>query len=69
MSLKTFHIIFIVLAIGVCLFFGLWSCWYHSQHPNKLYLWLGLCTIGFALGLVIYGVKFFRKLRLLDQSK
>lgn len=63
MSLKSFHIFFIVVSIFLAFGFGAWSLFVHTTDPNVLYLILGLCSLVVGIGLVVYGVKVVRKLR------
>ena len=55
MSLRAFHIIFIVASVILCLYVGLW---YLRQN-----IAVGVLFFAAAVGLVVYGKKAFRKLR------
>ena len=55
MSLRAFHIIFIIASVVLCLYVGLW---YLRQSPVVAVLFFLA-----AVGLVIYGKKAFVKLR------
>jgi hypothetical protein len=63
MSLKAFHIIFIVfstlLAIGV----GSWCVWVNLVEGVHIYLAGAIASFACAVGLVIYGFWFYRKMK------
>ena len=63
MSLKAFHILFIVVSTALCVFFGAWALREHSTHGGNLYRGLGLASFGAGAGLVVYGVWFLRKMK------
>jgi hypothetical protein len=63
MSLKHFHIIFISVAVVLCLIFGLWSVQAYYQEMNFGYLSAGIFSFCLSLGLIIYGVIFLKKLK------
>ena len=56
MSLKWFHIVFIVLSMLVSLGFGVWAVF--NQH-----MMLGVLSLGASAGLVVYANYFVRKAR------
>ena len=61
MSLKTFHVIFIVFSIAVSLIYAYWSIrQYQSVHVLS-YLWSAIGSGIFALGLIVYEVLFLKK--------
>jgi DNA-binding transcriptional regulator of glucitol operon len=63
MSLKTFHIFFIVVSTLLCVVFGVWAIRDFNQSGNWLHMALG---VGSFLGsglLVRYGIWFLRKLK------
>ncbi|HEU4520895.1 MAG TPA: hypothetical protein VFT12_02765 [Thermoanaerobaculia bacterium] len=55
MSLRAFHIIFIIASVLLCLYLGLW---YMRQNVVMAVLFFVA-----AAGLMVYGKKAFRKLR------
>lgn len=62
MSLKTFHIIFIILSILFCFGFAFWAFSMYSQTNTSSYLkWAGV-TAGVGIGLIVYLVSFCKKL-------
>lgn len=62
MSLKAFHILFIVLSVGLTLVVGAWGVQQYVREGSNG--GLILAGIFFASGflLVVYGVRFFKKL-------
>lgn len=62
MSLKNFHLLFIILAVIITAGFGLW-CFFTEAGSKVTGSWaMGLVSLAAAVGLVIYGVKFLKKL-------
>jgi hypothetical protein len=63
MSLKAFHIVFVVfstlLAVGV----GLWCVWVDLVEGAPVYLAGAVASFICAIVLVIYGVWFYRKMK------
>lgn len=59
MSLKAFHLIFIVAAILLCVVFGAWA-W---GQASGLYRVVAAAAFAAAAGLVVYGAWFVRKLK------
>lgn len=55
MSLRAFHIIFVIASVILCMYVGLW---YVRQNVAA-----GLFFFAAAVGLVVYGKKAFRKLK------
>ena len=63
MSLKAFHIFFIVVSTWLCLGFGVWGIHDYGQTGNWVHLALGAGSfLGSGL-LVWYGIWFLRKLK------
>jgi len=60
-SLKAFHILFIVLSILLAFAFGVWGLRAYSIQGESVYRNLGLISLGAGAGLVFYGVWFLRK--------
>ena len=64
MSLKAFHILFVIAATTLTLGFGLWAVRrYAIGEGNALELGLGILSILLAPGLAWYGKYFLRKLK------
>lgn len=63
MSLRIFHIFFVIICVGLSLWVGLWgiNAWLTAKNGGALALALVFLASGAAL--VIYGTKVFAKLR------
>ena len=62
MSLKAFHLVFIIASILLALGFGAWSLVnYFSQHGGIWYLLAGIGSLLAAVGLVFYERYFLKK--------
>ena len=57
MSLKVFHVIFLIAAIALGVLCAMWS--FGSQQPPVV----GYCSVVAIVGLLAYGVYFIRKAR------
>jgi hypothetical protein len=55
MSLRAFHIIFIIASVLLCLYVGLWS-----MRTNPF---MAVVFFGAGAALIVYGKKAFRKLK------
>lgn len=63
MSLKGFHIVFIVFSTLLALGIGAWCVWVDLVEGAPIYLAGAICSFGVAVALVIYGVWFYRKMK------
>ena len=63
MSLKAFHIVFIVLSILLTLGFAAWSFVSYTHGGPLLHLWFGIGSLVSGIALVFYGKYFLRKLK------
>ena len=63
MSLKAFHIFFIALSVLLALGFGAWEIAGFAQSGNISRLITGILSFAVAAGLIVYGIRFLRKLR------
>ena len=63
MSLKAFHIVFIVAALLVSAGFGLWGANDYLQNGDAGSLWMGLISLVVAVAIVPYASWFLRKTR------
>lgn len=61
MSLKSFHIFFILIAVAITAGFGWWGLREYSYFRNMLMLVLGALSFAGAVGLVVYLVWFLKK--------
>ena len=62
MSLRSFHLVFILLAIVGADLFGAWAIWNFAQDGDRMLLALGSVAIAGGLGLVFYVVRLVRSL-------
>ena len=63
MSLRAFHIVFVIVTIVLSLFVALWGIREYSQEQSVSALALGLLFLVTAVALMIYGKKAFTKLK------
>ena len=63
MSLRAFHIVFVVVTTVLSLYVALWGIREYSQERSTTALGLGVLFLIMAVGLMIYGKKAFAKLR------
>jgi predicted membrane protein len=63
MSLKAFHIVFIVLSILMAFFCGAWLLYQYAQARDTAELVVGILFILAGCALVIYGKAVLRKLK------
>jgi hypothetical protein len=67
-SLKAFHLLFIALAILMCLYVGAWGiAEYRGREAAGGALALGVACFGLAGVLAVYGVRVWRKLQALPR--
>lgn len=63
MSLKTFHIIFVTMAVLLCLVFGGWCLNSDYARSHSGYAIAGYVSFVFAVLLVVYEIMFFKGLK------
>ena len=63
MSLKAFHIVFIIVSTLVAVAFGAWAIRDFATSGSGLNLALGLASLLGSIALVRYGVWFLRKMK------
>ena len=63
MSLKAFHIFFISLSTVLALGFATWEIKGYLADGSLSQLMTGVLSIGAAIGLVVYGFYFMKKLK------
>ncbi len=62
MSLRTFHLLFIVIVIICAEMFGARELWLYPQTKDLVTLWLGVGTLVGGLVLSVYALLFVRKM-------
>ena len=63
MSLKAFHLVFIILSILFTLMFGVWGVVNHGSSGNTAELVLGILSLVGTVGLSVYLRYFLKKLK------
>lgn len=63
MSLRAFHIVFIIVTIVLSLYVALWGIREFTEERSASALTLAVLFLAMAVGLMIYGKKAFAKLR------
>ena len=63
MSLKAFHIVFIVFSMALTVGFGVWATRDFAQSGSWVHLSLGVGSFIGSIMLAFYGVWFLRKLK------
>ena len=63
MSLKAFHVFFIVVSMVLCVGFGVWTTQDFAQSGSWVHLSLGVGSFIGSILLACYGVWFLRKLK------
>jgi hypothetical protein len=63
MSLKGFHIVFIIFSTLLALGIGAWCIWVNLVEGEPVYLAGAIFSFVAAVGLIVYGVWFYRKMK------
>jgi hypothetical protein len=63
MSLKGFHIVFIILSTLLALGIGAWCIWVNLVEGEPVYLAGAIFSFVVAVALMVYGVWFYRKMK------
>ena len=63
MSLKGFHIVFIIFSTLLALGIGAWCVWVDLVEGAPIYLAGAVCSFVVAVALFVYGVWFYRKMK------
>ena len=63
MSLKAFHIVFVIVTVVLSLYVALWGIREFAQQRSTPGLALGLLFLATAVGLMIYGKKVYAKFK------
>ena len=63
MSLKVFHIVFIVFSTLLALGVGGWCIWVDRVEGAPIYLAGAICSFVVAVALIIYGIWFYWKMK------
>ena len=63
MSLKGFHIVFIVFSTLLALALGAWCIWVDLVEGAPIYLGGAIASFSAAVALIVYGIWFYRKMK------
>jgi uncharacterized YccA/Bax inhibitor family protein len=63
MSLKGFHIVFIIFSTLLALGIGVWCVWVDLTVGEPVYRTGAIVSFVVAVGFVVYGVWFYRKMK------
>ena len=63
MSLRGFHIVFIALTTILCVFLAVWAFAFAPSDAGMVAPILGVFGVAGTLGLPVYGVYFYRKVK------
>jgi hypothetical protein len=63
MSLKAFHIVFIIFSTALAFGGGIWCLWVRSVADAPGYLFGAVISFAAALALIVYGCWFWRKMK------
>jgi hypothetical protein len=63
MSLKTFHIVFIVFSTLLAFGTATWCVWIDLLEGAPIYLAGAIASFVVGVGLIVYGVWFYRKMK------
>lgn len=63
MSLKTFHIVFVTLSTILAVGFGIWAIRDYQTHGETGSMVTGVASLIGAVGLIVYGRWFLKKLK------
>lgn len=63
MSLKAFHIFFVVFSVAISAFFGVWTLMYQVEGVEPISMMYGYGSLVASVGLIVYGVLFLQKIK------
>ena len=63
MSLKAFHILFVIFSTLLALGVGGWCIWVNLVEGTPVYLAGAIASFASAIALIIYGIWFYRKMK------
>jgi hypothetical protein len=66
MSLRIFHIVFIVVSVALAFFVAVWGVREFMNTRSTMGITLAVCAFGGGVGLVLYGTRVFAKLKELE---
>lgn len=63
MGLKNIHLVFISMAVALCVAFTSWSLWMYRDQGQGGYLAAAVVAFCAAVGLILYGSWFLKKMK------
>jgi hypothetical protein len=63
MSLKAFHIVFIIFSTLLAIGTGAWCVWVNRVEGAPIYLAGAIASFVAAIALIVYGIWFYRKMK------
>jgi hypothetical protein len=63
MSLKAFHIVFIVFSTLLAMALGVWCIWIDLIEGAPIFIAGAIASFAAAVALIVYGVWFYRKMK------
>jgi hypothetical protein len=63
MSIKGFHIVFIIFSTLLAIGIGVWCVWVDLTIGEPVYLGGAIASFICAIALVVYGILFYRKMK------
>ena len=63
MSLKAFHFVFVIFSTLLAVGIGVWCIWINLVEGAPVYLKGAIAAFLCAIGFVIYGIWFYRKMK------
>ena len=63
MSIKGFHIVFIIFSTLLAIGIGIWCVWVDLTVGEPVYLTGAIASFVSAIGLIVYGILFYRKMK------
>jgi hypothetical protein len=63
MSLKAFHIVFIVFSTLLAMALGVWCIWIDLIEGAPIFIAGAIASFTAAIALIVYGVWFYRKMK------
>ncbi|HSP99877.1 MAG TPA: hypothetical protein VL049_21860 [Candidatus Dormibacteraeota bacterium] len=63
MGLKNIHLVFISMAVALCVAFASWALWMYRDGGQGGYLAAAAVAFSAAVGLILYGSWFLKKMK------
>ncbi|MES4792395.1 MAG: hypothetical protein C4321_04870 [Chloroflexota bacterium] len=63
MSLKAFHIVFIIFSVLLALGTGMWCLWVNLVEGAPVFLAGAIAAFAVAIALIVYAIWFYRKMK------